>query len=630
VTFVSTGQAIVAEEKNLDRKAKILFSRQNEFFLNRLQLKPTTRVPINRAGNPCLPIPLIMTFQVAGLASNFDWKSFVDQIIDLERTPATRIEAEKTANSRKVTELGTLGNRLDALKTAMAAVNSSTLFGLRTAQSTTSGSQWTSTAASNAPTGSYKIAVSQLATAASLRGAGNVGGGLSATSDVSALTVATLPIGQAISAGEFTVNGQKVSVALTDSLQDVFTAIATATGGTVTASYSDATDRVTLASSSGEVLLGASNDTSNFLRAMKLGNNGTATTSSAGGLGTVKTSAPLATANLAASITAVDGSGNGTFSINGVEIAYNVNTDPLSAILTRINDSGAGVNASYDATNDRLVLVNQSTGDLGVSVSEAAGGLLGALGLTTGATLARGKNAEFTINDGGTLSSASNTLDGSSHGITGLSVTVNSQTTETISVAADTGTMRAKVQGFIDGFNAVQQFLESATRVTTDSKGKVTAATLSSNREIQEWGRTLRTMAFAEITGATGQIKRLADIGIDFKTGTNELEIKSATKFDQALSNSTAAVDSLFTKNGTGLGAKFDEFLGRIKTQNTGQQERLNKANTGLDEQIAAIERRLVQQRSLLESAFIQMETAQSRINQQQSAIAGMFPQTKS
>jgi len=38
----------------------------------------------------------------------------------------------------------------------------------------------------------------------------------------------------------------------------------------------------------------------------------------------------------------------------------------------------------------------------------------------------------------------------------------------------------------------------------------------------------------------------------------------------------------------------------------------------------------LIQQRSILESAFIQMETAQSRINQQQSAIAGMFPQAKS
>lgn len=190
--------------------------------------------------------------------------------------------------------------------------------------------------------------------------------------------------------------------------------------------------------------------------------------------------------------------------------------------------------------------------------------------------------------------------------------------------------MKAKVQGFIDGFNAVQQFLDSATRVTTDSKGKITAATLSSNREIQEWGRTLRTLAFAEVTGATGQIKRLADMGIDFKSGSNELEIKSATKLDQALAGSTSAVDSLFTKGGTGLGAKFGDFLGRITVQNTGQQERLNKTNTGLDEQIAAIDRRLIQQRSILESAFIQMETAQSRINQQQSAIAGMFPQAKS
>jgi ABC-2 type transport system ATP-binding protein len=62
--------------------------------------------------------------------------------------------------------------------------------------------------------------------------------------------------------------------------------------------------------------------------------------------------------------------------------------------------------------------------------------------------------------------------------------------------------------------------------------------------------------------------------------------------------------------------------------QNDDQKERINKTNTGIDEQIAAIERRLEQQRSLLESAFIQMENAQSKIQQQQSALNGMFAQS--
>ena len=566
------------------------------------------------------------SLQVAGLASNFDWKSFVDQIMELERAPAARIEAEKNVNVQQSTQLNTLGTRLTALKTAMSALNSTALFGQRTALSTQATSPWTASASTNAPIGTYKIAVSQLATAASWRGTTNVGSALNATSnDVSGLTLANLPIGQAISAGTFSVNGQKVTIAATDSLQAVFDAISTATSGAVTASYDSASDRVTLTGNNGPVMLGAANDTSNFLRALKLGNNGTASVSSSAALGTVKTSATLASANLSTAITAVDGTGAGTFSVNGVEIAYNLNSDTLSSVLKRINESGAGVSASYDSAADRLVLSNKGTGDLGVSVSEAAGGLLGALGLTTGAALVRGKNAEFTVNDGETFSSATNTLDASSHGIEGLSVAVNAANTQTINVTADTGAMRGKIQAFIEGFNAVQQFIESSTKVSTDAKGKVTAAALSGNREVQEWGRSLRSLVFSAVSGASGPIKRLADLGIDFKAGTSELEIKDSAKLDRALSDSTPAVEALFTTATEGLAPKMDSFLTRISLQNTGQQERLTKTNTGLDEQIAAIERRLVQQRTLLESAFIEMENAQSKIKQQQGAIDGMI-----
>ena len=49
--------------------------------------------------------------QVAGLASNFDWKSFVDQIMELEHAPADRLAAEKNTNNQKVGLLTTLGTK---------------------------------------------------------------------------------------------------------------------------------------------------------------------------------------------------------------------------------------------------------------------------------------------------------------------------------------------------------------------------------------------------------------------------------------------------------------------------------------------------------------------------------------
>jgi flagellar hook-associated protein 2 len=440
--------------------------------------------------------------------------------------------------------------------------------------------------------------------------------------------MANLPLSQAVTAGTFSINGQQVSVALTDSLQDVFDAISSATSGDITASYDHTTDRVTLTSASGNVMLGAANDTTNFLRALKLGNNGTGIVTSSTQLGSVKTSATLASANLTSAITAVDADGAGTFSVNGVAITYNVNTDTLSSVMNRINNSTAGVSASYDALGDRLVLANKSTGDLGIAINESAGGLLGALGLSSGTTFARGQDAQFTVNGGELLTSASNTLNATAHGIDGLTVTVDSVETQSISVKPDTSAMRAKIEAFIKDYNDVQAFIETNTKVASDGKGKVTSAALASNREIQSWARSLRTFAFGAIEGLTGSITRLSHLGLDFKPGTSELEIDDEARLDAALAESTEDVESFFTAATTGFAARLDTFIGRIVDQNDDQKERINKTNTGIDEQIAAIERRLEQQRSLLESAFIQMENAQSKIQQQQSALNGMFAQS--
>lgn len=561
--------------------------------------------------------------QLSGLASGFDWKSLVDQLMQVERVPIDRLNAEKTRNSSKVSALANLATRLTALQTSATALGADGAFGLRTA--TVAGSAgWSAAASAATATGSYRITVSQLAAPARREGAANIGTGLSATSDVSGTTLASLPVGTPVTAGTFTVNGKQVTVALTDSLQTVFDAIATATGGAVTAAYDPGADRITLAGT-GEIVLGAANDTSNFLRALKLGNNGTATVTSSGQLGTVKPAATLASANLGAAITAVDGSGNGTFSINGVVFTYNVNTDTLAGLIAQINQSAAGVTANYDPTSDRVTLTNDTTGDVGVAVDEAAGGLLGALGLTTGGTLVRGKAAQFSVNGGATLSSASNTLDEAALGIPGLGLTATSTTTETVTVAADTKAMRAKIDDFIAKFNEVQDYLETATKISTDSKGKVTSAILADNREIQEWGRTMRQMAFAAVSGATGGIARLESLGIDFTAGTNKLEVKDGAKLEAALRDKSADVEAFFHTATTGFAAKFKSFLTAVGTQNTTQQTNLNKSNASLDTQIADLERRLAQQRSVLESAFIAMESAQQKLQSQQAALANAF-----
>src|ERR1035437_2555979 len=294
--------------------------------------------------------------------STFDWQSFVDQIIQIDSAPITALQAEQTTNSDKSSALDVLKSNLTDLQTATTALNASTLFTGRTVASSSTTSSWNLTAAAGATTGAYTFAVTQLATASTRTGTNHIASPISASNVVSGVTLATMPTASAITAGNFTINGAQVNIALTDSLQDVFDKISTATSGAVTASYDHTTDTISLNSAS-EIVLGGANDSSNFLAATHLANNGSGLISSANPLGSTSLTAPLASARLSKAISAVDVSGNGSFTINGVAITYNVNTDSLSTIIGRIYSSATGVTASYDSGADRMVIVNNATGD---------------------------------------------------------------------------------------------------------------------------------------------------------------------------------------------------------------------------------------------------------------------------
>ena len=569
--------------------------------------------------------------QISGLISgSFDWKSVVDQLIQIESTPVARLQTEESTNIDRLASLSTLQSRLTDLQAASTALGTAGLFSGRTAASNTTGTNWSSSAASGTTNGTYSIAVTQLATATRLNGGNAISAGLSATDSVVGVTIASMPTATAVTAGTFTVNGKQVTIALTDSLDDVFGKIATETGGTVSASYSASTDKITFASSNGSpVVLGAANDSSNFLSALRLSNNGLTSVTSSSALGSASLSLPLASSRLREAITAVDGTGAGKFTINGVEIDYNVNTDSLSAVLARISASDAGVVASYDSNSDRVLLTNKTTGDVGLGIDESPNGLLAALGLASGATLARGNDARFSVDGGSTLSSHSNSLDGAALGVAGLNVTVGSLGTQSITVKSDNASMNTAIQNFITKFNAVQSYIDSQTKITKTPDGKVSAALLADNREVQTWASQLRSLAFGQVSGLSGSIQRLSAMGIDFSSFDSTLSVKSQSTLDAALSAHGEDVAAFFNSDTTGFAAKFNDFLTSKLTANTGplaaQMASINKANASIDRQITALNARLANQRELLTSAFLSMQNAQSRAQQQQQTLSNFF-----
>jgi flagellar hook-associated protein 2 len=324
----------------------------------------------------------------------------------------------------------------------------------------------------------------------------------------------------------------------------------------------------------------------------------------------------------------VDCSGNGTNSIKGVSIAFNVNYDSLQAIMARITASSAGVTAAYDPVADKFSLVNKSTGNTGLTVSESAGGLLQAMGLNSTSTYQAGVDAQFSINGGPTLTSGSNTLDSTVTGISGLTINAASVSSQTVSVQGDTSGARSKIQDFINRYNDMQSYIDQQTKSTKGSDGKITVSTLTNNLDVINMSRNLRSMVFGANSSLTGSIKRLADIGIDFDGSTSRLTIKDSSKLDDALKNRGTDVEALFNNSTSGVATRVNAYVTQL-TSSTGliatQTSNITRQATSLDEQIARLNRQIDAEKARLTANFIAMENAQSRISSDSKAFSNAF-----
>lgn len=553
---------------------------------------------------------------LSGLASGFDWRTLVDQLVDVERTPQKRLAGEAQSIQTRKTAYDSLNTQLSVLRNRVDELNDPDLFDARLASADDEDLASVS-ASAGAALGTYRFAVSQLATAAVRQGTSNIGSPLSATTDVSGVVLSSAPFASAVTAGTFTVNGRQITVATTDTLQAVFDKISTATSGNVTGTYDPLTDRISLASGSGEVVLGSATDTSNFLRVMRLSNNGTATATSSSAVGSVRLSEALTASNLATPIN--DGGGAGKFKINGVEIAF-TSSESLSDILERINDSDAGVNASYDSVNDRFLLTNKVTGDLGVAMEDVTGNFLTATGLAAG-TLQRGNDLLYTLNGGGQLSSHSNTITDETSGITGLSVEVLADdSTVTVTVNSDTDKISKAISDFVEAYNKAQAVIDTNTASSTDANGKVTAGTLAGEREAFTIAADLRRLATSTLASATGTIKRLESLGITTNGDNDQLAISDPDQLETALGTRLSEVKSLFMDEEAGMATTLAAYLeGTVGDDGflPAKQDTLDEQVQSIADQIENLERIVQSNRAALISSFVAMEKAQQNINTQ-------------
>ncbi|PYJ01022.1 MAG: flagellar hook protein, partial [Verrucomicrobia bacterium] len=315
--------------------------------------------------------------------------------------------------------------------------------------------------------------------------------------------------------------------------------------------------------------------------------------------------------------------------INGVEIDYDAGTDSIADVLQRINDSTAGVTASYDSTNDRFLLTSKASGDIGIALEEVAGAgnFLSATGLL-GSALQRGRDLLYTVNNGGQLSSHSNTVTEDSSGITGLSVTALDAGDVTVEVTSDSDKIKTAVTGFIDDYNKAQGLIDTNTASSTDAKGQVTAGTLSGESDAYSVASELRRLVTSSFSSLTGSIKRLEGLGITSNGDNNNLALGDPAKLDLALSGNLSEVKSLFTNSADGLAVKLNDYLeNTVGTDGSliTKQDNLGKQASGIDNQIAEQERQVQATRQQLFDGFLAMEQAQLKINQQLQFLSQRF-----
>ncbi|HAH99758.1 MAG TPA: hypothetical protein DCO70_10495 [Verrucomicrobiales bacterium] len=328
-----------------------------------------------------------MDLALSGLASGFDWKSVVDQLVEVERAPQRRARREQVEVAEKNRILGLLKDELNSLQTKSKTLKDSNLYQSRTA-SVSDSAIGSASVSAGAALGNYDFEIFQKATTGMRQGGADAGQSVNTSSKI-----ATNGYGVGITTGTFTINDEVITVETDDTLSTIFTKVTTADSD-LSISYSSSTDKITLSSSSGKTLiLGSSNDSSNFLVASRLNNNGTNSVASSYKLGGISQASALSGASFN---TALVGS-SGSFRVNGETINWS-SSDTVGSVLAAISQSGAGVVASYDGVNDRFLLTNNTTGDVGISLEDVKGNFLQATKLVSEPVKANGaQSASATV-----------------------------------------------------------------------------------------------------------------------------------------------------------------------------------------------------------------------------------------
>ena len=581
------------------------------------------------------------TLQIGGLASGLDTNKIIEELMKVERQPLDRLETQKSNYELKKEALEEINNSLLTLYNSVSKLTlESTFLGKLTSSS--DGSVVTAKAGAEALIGSYEITVNRLATPTSVKSENSIGESIDNTVPLEDVNFRITPTTGTIS---LTVDGTTYEIFVdpsTDSINDIADKINNAVGVNI-ASY-DATDDTFVLSYAGHTIqVGAQGDTSNFWSTVYLSDlNPGETLESTTHLGAVNPSSYLKDINFSYSASLTDG----YFTINGVKIEISKDTDTLNSVISKINNSEAGVFAYYDTLEDKLVVKSKTEGPTAIS--------FGAVGDTSNflevvqiknATQDIGSSAEFVIegfNGGNPITSATNTVEDV---IPNVTLTLKKIGSATITISPDTDKAVDAIKDFIEKYNATVDLLnERLNEVplknpTTDEEKKI--GILRSDTTLRITLERIRAMVSDRVQGLPEDLNMLFQIGIDTgKWDSSDIGIEAAkkghleldeNKLREVLSTNPKGVSDLFDTGTDGIARRLKDYIGSVTSLNgiinsrekaiDSEVKRLNIEISDWQERLKKIERDYWKKFGVMEQMIAQMNSMSTWLAQQ---FAGM------
>jgi flagellar hook-associated protein 2 len=446
-----------------------------------------------------------------GIASGIDYNSIIEKYTNITLQQETPLQNKVTALNNQQAELFKIQDLIAKFQDTFRAVSDPANFSATAPTSSNASAVGASPVAKTTATpGTYVITKTSLATATQLTNDPAANGAFDPNATLISAGASITPSngGGTGTAGTITIDGVALQYDVnTQDLNSWITTIANpalaAAGTGASLSYSGG--KVTV-SSTQPLTLGAAGDHGNLLQVLKLDtaqitfSGGVYTATSTANIGGINLGATLNTANNAGFATAVTA---GKFTINGVVFTVDPAANNLNNVLQQINSSSAGVLATYDSANDRIVLTAKADGPQGISIGKSGdtSNFLQAAGFLTdytqpnqlsgGAQLAVGKSAHVQyVDNAGTSHDVYANSNDVTTAIAGVDLKLQQAVDGvvvppvTISVAQDSSALQGAIKSFVDAYNTVIDEINKATRApvvgtTTSSSGQSQAQQLT-------------------------------------------------------------------------------------------------------------------------------------------------------